>query len=317
MATAYRKVERKQFAQSVRKVTPENKYWNAFKSKYQDQLHSNIPFLRFGATDPYDCIVCSNYDVRLFRSSTFKTYKKLGFRHNPLVADLRRDTKLLAVGGKSGLLRVYNNAKSSGLEVVRALKGHFGDVYDIKFQPSDNTRLASFSNDKTCGYWDIISAKKLITIKGHQDFIRSGDWINHYNNNNAKNCIISGSYDHLCKLWDLRDIKTIVNDNNNDNSRYDNSIHHKCELQFDHGLPIESCLSIPNSDLIAIGGGPKVTIWSIRKPNQPLTTIQVHRKSVTCLTTNQSGSRLLTGCLDNYVRVFTTSTTGILFIYFD
>ena len=314
---AYHRVERKQFPQSVRKVTPEHQYWNTFKSKYQDVFHPNIPFLRFGAAQPFDCVVCSNYDVRIFRSSTFQTHKKLGFKLNPLCADLRRDTKLLAVGGKRGLLRIYNNTPTSGLQVTRALPGHFSDVYDIKFQPTDTTRLASFPSDKTVGYWDIISATQLNSIKGHSDFIRCGDWLNHYNNENSQHCIISGSYDHLCKLWDLRDIKTINNDDNSfeNRTRYDNTIIHKCELQFDHGLPIESCLSIPNSDLIAIAGGPKVTVWSIRKPNSPLTTISVHRKSVTCLTTNKSGTRLLTGCLDNYVRVFTTSATGILHVF--
>ena len=317
---AYKKVERKQFAQSVRKITPENEYWGGFKTKYQDKLHLNVPFLRFSATEPYDCVVCSHYDVRLFRSSTFQTYKKLGFKQHPLVADIRRDTKLLAVGGKNGLLRVYNNAQSSGLEVMRSLRGHYGDIHEIKFQPSDTTRIASFSNDKTCGYWDIIASQQITSIKGHNDFIRCGDWLNHYNNDNSKHCIISGSYDHLCKLWDLRDIKK--GNNNNDDTRYnvaysDNTVQHQCQVQFDHGLPIESCLSIPNSDLIAVAGGPKVTIWSIRKSKSPLATIQIHRKSVTTMTTNESGSRLLTGCLDNHVRVFTTSITGIfVFIYF-
>eukprot|EP01083_Nonionella_stella_P055901 147398_1 len=298
---SYQKVERKQFAQSVRKITPENEYWNAFKSRYQDRFHLNVPFLRFSPTEPYDCAVCSHYDVRLFRSSTFQTYKKLGFKAHPLVADIRRDTKLLAVGGKGGLFRIYNNANSSGLEVMRSLKGHRGDIHQIKFQPSDTTRIASFSNDQTCGYWDIITPTQLTTINGHTDFIRSGDWIS-----TSESCIISGSYDHFCKLWDLRDVQSTSSIPTTD----PNTITHQCQTQFNHAAPIECCLSIPNSDLIAIGGGPKVTIWSLRKPNKPLTTIEVHRKSVTCLSVNASGSRLLTGCLDNHVRVFTTSITG-------
>jgi len=306
--TTYRKIERKKFPQSVLKFTPENEYWNAFRPKYQDKLHSDVAFLRFASTDPYDLLVCSHLDVRLFRSNSFDSYKKLTFRTNPLVADIRRDTKLVAVGCKRGGLRIYTN-KPARLELMKALMGHTGDVHQVSFQPTDSTKLLTMSDDKTCKYWDIITASAIHTIQGHSDFVRSGDWIK---NDLSSSCFISASYDHVCKLWDLRGMKSV--DTQQEDAYYvnysDNQIQHKCETRFDHGLPIESCLSIPNSDLIAIAGGPKVTIWSLRKTNQPLTTIHLHRKSVTCLTTNQSGSRLITGCLDNHVRVFTTSITG-------
>lgn len=59
----YRKVERKQFAHSVKYLSPENEYWNTFKSSHNDESHLTVPFLRFCSEEPYDCVTCSAQEV--------------------------------------------------------------------------------------------------------------------------------------------------------------------------------------------------------------------------------------------------------------
>lgn len=73
---------------------------------------------------------------------------------------------------------------------------------------------------------------------------------------------------------------------------------------FQHGFPVEAVLAIPYSDLVAVAGGTLVKVWSLRKSNEPLFEVNIHNKSVTSMTTNSSGSRLLTGSIDQFVRVF-------------
>ena len=62
-ANFYRKVERKQFAHSVKYITPENEYWNSFKLSINNETHLTVPFLRFGRNAPYDCVTVSSMAV--------------------------------------------------------------------------------------------------------------------------------------------------------------------------------------------------------------------------------------------------------------
>ena len=197
---------------------------------------------------------------------------------------------MVAVGGARGMFRIYNNTLSTQLSVMRALNGHTNELRDVLWDYSDCSRILSCSSDKTVRYWDITESLQVgKSMSTHSDSVRCMDWIKNSNtisdNDNNTFEFISGSYDHTCKLWDLRNFK-------------DN-------LTFTHTSHIDDCLHIPNSDLIAIAGTPDVTIWSLRKnSSKPLFTLKMHRKTVNCLAVNSDGTRLFTACLDKQVRIF-------------
>lgn len=116
----YHKVPKKQLAASVKKVTPENRYWTTFQPKFKNNLHGKVPFVRFCRSEPYEAVTCSNIEIRVFRSATMEPYKLQSIkRQHPLCADIRDDTKVIAVGGMRGKFVIYNNAKPSGLDVLR------------------------------------------------------------------------------------------------------------------------------------------------------------------------------------------------------
>jgi len=148
---------------------------------------------------------------------------------------------------------------------------------------------ASASDDQCAAYWDMVAEQRMLSFKEHSDFVRSLSWVW-----SQPHCLLTGSYDHSVKLWDCR----------NDGAS---------ERSFDHKYPVDAVLSIPNSDLFAVAGGPSVSVWSMRKPDAPLFKIGGHLKSVTSLATNEAGSRLLTGSMDKFVRVFAVqNSTGSL-----
>ena len=160
----------------------------------------------------------------------------------------------------------------------------------------ESTKIVTVADDQYCGYWDMVAEKRVLSVRSHSDFVRSVHWMW-----SEPTCFISGSYDHIVKLWDTRDCPL-----NFDGTGEQQEIATP-KQQWNHKFPIEAVLSIPNSDLIAVAGGPSVTVWSLRKMSSPLFDIDIHIKSVTCLTTNSTGSRLLTGSMDKFVRVFRVS----------
>ena len=92
---------------------------------------------------------------------------------HPLCADIRGDAKIIAVGGKKGYLRIFNHSQPSGLKVMRSLQGHRSDIHDIRFQPMDNIKILTVSDDQRCCYWDMVAEKRVLSIHGHHDFVRS------------------------------------------------------------------------------------------------------------------------------------------------
>ena len=159
------------------------------------------------------------------------------------------------------------------------------------FQPLESTKIATVADDQFAGYWDMVSEKRVLTIKSHSDYVRAVDWMW-----SEPTCFATGSYDHTVKLWDSRDCPF---------SRTGDTVDMATpKQQWAHKYPVEAIHSSPNSDLIAIAGGPSVMVWSLRKMSAPLFDLDIHLKSVTSLTTNSTGSRLLTGSMDKFVRVF-------------
>lgn len=93
-----------------------------------------------------------------------------------------------------------------------------------------------------------------------------------------------GSYDHTVKLWDKRT--------------------KDCALSINHGAPVESLLMFPGGGLIASAGGNQLKIWDVLSGGNLVQSLSNHTKTITSMTFNGSGSRILTGSLDSHVKVY-------------
>lgn len=81
----------------------------------------------------------------------------------PIALAISPDGRLLAAGGREGILRVYETATR---RLVHELEGHRGDVYAIAFGP--HPRLVSGGADGTVRIWDVHSGRLLDTVNGHK-----------------------------------------------------------------------------------------------------------------------------------------------------
>ena len=93
-----------------------------------------------------------------------------------------------------------------------------------------------------------------------------------------------GSYDHTVKLWDARE--------------------NKCTLTMDHGAPVESVLLYPGGGLAVSVGGNYMKIWDILAGGRTLKTLSNHQKTITCVTFDNSCTKILTGSLDHHVKIY-------------
>ena len=94
--------------------------------------------------------------------------------------------------------------------------------------------------------------------------------------------IVSGSYDHVAKIWDRRQPEA--------------SIH-----SFQHGHPVEAVLMLPNGTLLVTAGGNEVKIWDLVK-SKLLTTFSPHNKTITSLGLANQKTRLVTTSLDHQMK---------------
>jgi WD40 repeat protein len=74
-------------------------------------------------------------------------------------------TKVIAVGGKNGEVRIYGALTG---KVLTTLTGHNAPVRAIAFN-ADGTRIVTGSADKTARLWDAEEGKELAVLKGHTE----------------------------------------------------------------------------------------------------------------------------------------------------
>jgi RNA polymerase sigma factor (sigma-70 family) len=100
-------------------------------------------------------------------------------------------TKVIAVGGKSGEVRIY--AALTG-KVLATLTGHPDAVTAIGFT-ADGTRVVTGGADKTARVWDAENAKELAVLKGHTDRVTAVAF------GADGKTIATGSADKTVRVW--------------------------------------------------------------------------------------------------------------------
>lgn len=127
-------------------------------------------------------------------------------------------------------------------------------------------------------------------MQGHKDYVRCGD-----SSPVNADTFVTGSYDHLVKLWDVR-----VRDS-------------KSAVQVNHGSPVEDVVFLPAGGMIATAGGNSVKLWDLIGGGRLLFSMESHNKTVTSICVGRIGKdsgdesnqfRILSVGLDGYMKVF-------------
>lgn len=147
----------------------------------------------------------------------------------------------------------------------------------------------SCSDDFTACCWDITTQEKVVTLEGHTDKVRAG-----VISKESPNIWITGSSDHTLKVWDIRTNETVTT--------------------IEHNDAIDDILIFPQGGLFASASGTNVRIFDIAGGFRCLETLSNNQKNITALAYDQERGRLLTGGLDNNVKVYDTSTMKVVHI---
>jgi predicted NACHT family NTPase len=193
------------------------------------------------------------------------------------------DSKLLATGDTSGVVRLWDAASRKELLVC---KGHIGEVRSVAFSPDGKT-LASGSTDKTVKLWNVSTGKCLKTWRGHTNMV----WSIGFSLDGKT--LASGSDDKTVKLWDIQTGKCLQT------------------LQ-GHTRWVRSVAFSPDGKTLASGSTDKtVKLWNI-STGTCLETLQGHNSSIWSVTFSRDGKTLASSSDDKTVRLWNISTGACL-----
>ncbi|KAG0623543.1 hypothetical protein M758_3G181700 [Ceratodon purpureus] len=287
----YVPVKAKAYPASKNPLSADARFWKAFKILATPQHIGAVTSIQFSPVDHHDFAVSSSTRVTIYDGITGEVKKTISrFTDVAYSGTFRSDGQLLAAGGETGMVQIFDLGSR---QILRQLKGHKGAVHWVRYAPQDKLHVLSAGDDRTVRYWDVATSEPLSTLNGHTDYVRCGSA-----SPTSNDLWASGSYDHTVRLWDIRTPK--------------------CVLQLEHEKPLEDVLFFPSGGLLASAGGTDVKIWDIVGGGRLVQTLGSHQKTVTSLTMTapresssaleQDAPRLLTSSLDGHVRVFDLSS---------
>ena len=146
----------------------------------------------------------------------------------------RNDGRLLLIGGAEGSFRVCDTGTRAILKSFTIPKLKSNNVRAVAWLGL--RKVASAGDDGAIRVWDFGSDKPLLTLSKHGDSVRTMLF------NERNNTLISGSYDHSIRLWDLSE---------NADKDYIREL-----AVLDHGAPVEALITLPGPvGLVASAGG--------------------------------------------------------------
>jgi U3 small nucleolar RNA-associated protein 15 len=165
-------------------------------------------------------------------------------------------------------------------------------VHVAKFSALTPTQVLSCSDDTTAKIWDVPSQTAITTFTSHSDYVRSGQV-----STSNPNLVLTGSYDSTVRLFDAR------------------SGHCEMVMRGTSGggdAPVEQVLMFPSGTVAVSSAGPILRVWDIVAGGRCTRALSNHQKTVTALAFDGNASRLLTGGLDQMVKVYDVSTYKVV-----
>ena len=277
----YRSTHLKRFPRIVERETAEGRYWKRFKHPVVERKDVAITHIQFCPSNPYDYAVTASTRVYIYSCRKNKPIKVVSrFQSEAYSGVLRSDGKVLAAGGKTPVVKIFQADNKS---LLRMLEGHERPVTVVKWAPSKK-HVFSCSDDHTSRFWDISQGKCTATFQGHNDYVRCAD-----TNPNNPDTWATGSMDTVVKLWDTRSPNSAI-------------------MEMKHGDPVNSVLFLPGGGLCLSAGGNTVKVWDILGGGRLVTEWSNHQKTITTMCLDGTSSRILTGGLDGHVKIHDVKT---------
>ncbi|KAL2323601.1 hypothetical protein Fmac_027980 [Flemingia macrophylla] len=269
------------------KRSPEWKYWSSFKTHQIPNLIS-VPSLTFSPTPPHTFAAAHSASLTLFSPQTLAPTATISsFSDAVSCASFRSDSLLLAASDLSGLVQVFD-AKSRA--PLRRLRSHTRPCRFVHFPRLDKLHLISAADDALVKLWDVAEETPIVDFLGHKDYVRCGD-----SSPVNSDLFVTGSYDHVVKLWDAR-----VRDS-------------KSSLHVNHGAPVQDVVFLPSGGMVATAGGNSVKLWDLIGGGKLVYSMESHNKTVTSICLGRIGRdsgedsnqfRIMSVGLDGYLKVF-------------
>ncbi|ELR15292.1 U3 small nucleolar RNA-associated protein 15 family protein [Acanthamoeba castellanii str. Neff] len=278
MTQEYRVLPQKHFPRDPTNVsTGEQRHWKQFKFPVLIKQYGAVTSINFSPVSPHNFAVTSSSRVQIYSSASHKPVKTLSrFRDVAYSASYRNDGKLLVAGGEVPVVQIFDLGSRA---ILRSLRGHESPVHVTKWS-LDNVHIFSSSDDKTVRYWDLPTEKEIQIMKGHQDYVRCGSTVA-----SSPALWISGGYDHRVILWDTRSGQAVI--------------------KINHGHPLEAVLPFPSSTLLFTAGSDnEIRVWDILAGGRMIRSVSNHQKAITTLAFNADGSRLISGSLDQHLKIY-------------
>ncbi|KAF8165304.1 WD40-repeat-containing domain protein [Crassisporium funariophilum] len=288
----YQPVVVKKYQRPISKHNAESRYWRQFRHPVFVKEYAPITSVHFSPSKPHRYAVTAATRVQIYAPRTQKITKTISrFKDVARSGCIREDGKLVVAGDDSGLIQVFDiNSRA----ILRTLDSHKQPVHVTKFSSLSPTHVLSCSDDTTVKFWDVPSQTAVTTFTDHTDYVRSGQV-----STSNPHVILTGSYDSTVRLFDTR------------------SGH--CEMIMGSGLgeradkaAVEQVLMFPSGTVVLSTAGPILRVWDIVAGGRCTRALSNHQKTVTSLALNASADRLLTGSLDQLVKVYDVSSYKVL-----
>ena len=304
----YKKVRHRQRPRPTERPKPDGNFWAKFIKPTDLSFPGAVYALDFHPLAPHDALVTASARLSLVTISrgapkVSKTFSRLnGLAYSGVFRPT--DGRLVACGDDGGVVTVFDLATKASLRqftTAATHRGTTGAAARVVRWRRDGLALFSGSDDKCVRYWDLGTGQLLTTIpQAHGDYVRCGTT----NPAAASEMFVSGSYDHTLKLWDMRGRGGGGGGSN------------RPVASFDHGSPVEACVVLPGGSLLVSAGTDTIKIWDLLggggEGKGPLHSFSNHAKTITSLTIDRQGSRLLSASLDGHVKVYDLQTYDVL-----
>ncbi|PSR77279.1 hypothetical protein PHLCEN_2v7972 [Hermanssonia centrifuga] len=276
------------------KHNAESRYWRQFKHPVFIKEYAPVTSIHFSPSKPHRYAVTAATRVQIYAPRTQKITKTISrFKDVARSGCIRGDGKLVVAGDDSGLIQVFDiNSRA----ILRTLDAHKQPVHVTKFSAADHTQILSCSDDTTVKLWDVPSQSAISTFTDHSDYVRSGQVAP-----TNPNLILTGSYDASVRLFDARtgECEMVMGGSSGEGGGQNTA-------------PVEQVLMFPSGTVALSSAGPILRVWDLVAGGRCTRALSNHQKTITAMSFNGSSSRLLTGGLDQMVKVYDVSTYKVV-----
>ncbi|KAG6868516.1 hypothetical protein C0993_001617 [Termitomyces sp. T159_Od127] len=278
---------------STSKHNAESRYWRQFKHPVFVKEYAPITSIHFSPSKPHRYAVTAATRVQIYAPRTQKITKTISrFKDVARSGNIRPDGKLVVAGDDTGLIQVFDiNSRA----ILRTFDSHKQPVHVTKFSKLSPAHVLSCSDDTTAKIWDVPSQSPISTFTSHTDYVRSGQIFT-----SNPHLVLTGSYDSTVRLFDSR------------SGHCEMVMGEKSSSRATGSTPVEQVLLFPSGTIALSSAGPIIRIWDLVSGGRCIRALSNHQKTVTSLAFDATVGRLLTGSLDQMVKVYDVSTYKVV-----